>query len=103
MCLFYNLVAGAPEEYESAIRYMISAAGFSVIVSGLVGYSLYKIFLFEISKEKKDVKETKKITDKSYQDSLTALVSAFEKEGALSEDEINNLRSYLDKIDKSEE
>lgn len=99
MCLFYNLVAGAPVEYEAAIRYMISAAGFSIIVSGLSGYSIFRIFSFQVA-EDEDIEETGKVLDKSYQGSFTELVSAFEK-GELSDDEINSLRSFLDSIDDS--
>ena len=99
MCLFYNLVAGTPTEYESAIRYMISAAGFSVIVSGLSGYSIFRIFSFKVA-EDEDIEETGKVLDKTYQGSFTELVSAFEK-GELSDDEINSLRSFLDSIDDS--
>lgn len=98
-CLFYNLVAGPPTEYESAIRYMISAAGFSIIVSGLSGYSIFKIFSFEVA-EDEDIKETGNVLDKSYMGSFTELVSAFEK-GKLSDDDIDSLRSFLNSIDDS--
>lgn len=98
-CLFYNLVAGAPQDYESAIRYMISAAGVSVIVSGFSGYSIFKIFSFEVA-EDEDIKETRNVIDKSYQGSFTEFVNALDKK-KLSDDDINRLRSFLDIIDNS--
>ena len=79
---------------------MISAAGFSIIVSGLSGYSIFKIFSFEVA-EDEDIKETGNVLDKSYMGSFTELVSAFEK-GKLSDDDIDSLRSFLNSIDDSE-
>lgn len=100
-CLFYNLVAGAPTEYESTIRYMISAAGFSVIVSSLSGYSIFKIFLFQVADDE-DIEGTKNILNKTSQGWSMDLVKALIKK-ELSNEDVETLRSFLDNIDNPED
>lgn len=97
-CLFYNLVAGAPQEYGAAIRYMICAAGFSIIVSGLSGYSIFKIFSFKVA-ENENVRETRNIPDQSYRGSFTELVNALDKT-ELSNDDIDKLRCFLNNLEE---
>lgn len=97
-CLFYNLVAGAPQEYGAAIRYIICAAGFSIIVSGLSGYSIFKIFSFKVA-ENENVRETRNIPDQSYRGSFTELVNALDKT-ELSNDDIDKLRCFLNNLEE---
>ncbi|MGN8630221.1 hypothetical protein ACTNEW_01260 [Blautia sp. HCP3S3_G3] len=92
--LVYNLIAGAPVGREAAIRYIICAIGFSIIVSGLSGYSIYRIFNIKVAD---DDKET---VNKAYQGSLLELVSAFEEENKISKSEIDDIRKYLDDLEE---
>lgn len=99
-CLFYNFIAGAPTDHDSAIRYIISAAGLSIILSGFSGYSIFKIFLFK-APEDEETKETKNVVNKLSQNSFSKLVSAFNEKG-LTENDIDSLRSFLDSISDSD-
>ena len=97
MCLVYNLIAGAPTDREAAIRYVVCAVCFSIIISGLSGHSIYRILSINVAD---DVEEQEYSVDKSYQGSLIEVVSSFRNKRELTKEEIKELKNYLEDLEE---